>query len=700
MKALKQSVEINGKTLSIETGGLAKQSSGAVVIRYGDTMVLVTAGATKEPKEDKGFFPLSVEYREKAYASGKIPGGFFKREARPSEKEILSARCVDRPIRPLFPEDMLNEVQVIAFVISQDQENDADILAITGASAALCISDIPFNGPVAGVRVGIVDDKIVLNPTFEEIESSTMDMVVAGTGDSIIMVEGGGYEVPEDRMVECILKAHEAIKQMIAIQEALVKACGKEKFEVKPKEVDQNLVEKVKSLAQERLTAANDIQGKEQRQAAIDSLVEEIIGQLSEEFPECDPTVKETCHDIEKALMRKKILEQGTRVDGRKTDEIRDIECQVGVLPRAHGSAVFTRGETQALVATTLGTKFDEQKIDALVGETYKDYMFHYNFPPFSTGEVRPIRSTSRREVGHGNLAERALATILPRKENFPYTIRIVSDILESNGSSSMASVCGGSLSLMDAGVPGKAPVAGIAMGLIKEGDKVVILSDILGVEDHLGDMDFKVAGTREGITAFQMDIKIDGITPEIMQNALKQAQAGRLHILSKMNEAIEEPRKDLSVYAPRIITMKIDVEDIGMVIGPQGKMIKEIQEKTGATIAIEDDGTVLISSTGGLGGPEAKEIIENLVAKPELGKIYSGKVKNITNFGAFVEFLPQREGLVHISELANYRVNRVEDVLTLGEEINVKLTEIDPVSGKFRLSKKLAEAGPQKGDR
>ncbi|OGJ87226.1 MAG: polyribonucleotide nucleotidyltransferase [Candidatus Raymondbacteria bacterium RifOxyA12_full_50_37] len=696
----KREIEINGKLFSFSTGVLAKQANGSALVRFGDTMVLVAATATKEPKPNAGFFPLSVEYREKTYAAGKFPGGFFKRETRPSEKEILSARCIDRPIRPLFPKDMFNEVQVIAMVISQDQENDADVLAMSAASLALCLSDIPFGGPVAGVRVGMIDGEIVINPTFEQVEQGTMDMVVAGSRESILMVEGGGYEISEEEMIKGITTAHETIKKIVAIQEELVAELGKPKFAIKPPEVNADLVSKVIALAAEKIRELNKVQGKHERQEQIDAFTAQIIEQLTPDFPECEKAVKETIHDIEKDTMRERILNEGMRVDGRSSEDIRPITSSVGLLPRAHGSAIFTRGETQALVAATLGTKLDEQKIDALHGETYKDYMFHYNFPPFSTGEVKPIRGTSRREVGHGNLAERSLAAVLPRKENFPYTIRIVSEILESNGSSSMASVCGGSLSLMDAGVPIKDAVAGIAMGLIKEGEKVAILSDILGVEDHLGDMDFKVTGTKEGITAFQMDIKISGITPEIMRKALDQARRGRLHILSKMAEAITKPRKDLSPYAPRILSLKIAVSDIGMIIGPQGKVIKEIQEKTGATIVIEDDGTVFISSPGGVGGPEAKAIIEQMTEKPVVGKIYSGIVKTVTNFGAFVEYLPQKEGLVHISELAASRVRVVEDVCNVGDTITVKLIGIDEATGKVRLSKKAADGEAPQGEK
>ncbi len=692
MQLLKKETEINNKKFSIETGAWAKQANGSAVVRFGDTMVLVAACASKEAKDGQDFFPLQVEYRERTYAAGKIPGGFFKRESRPSEKEILSSRCTDRPIRPLFPEGFMNEVQVIAQVISQDQENDADVLAITGASLALCVSDIPFGCPVAGVRVCQVDGNMVVNPTFEEVDRSTMEMIVAGSKDSILMVEGGSFEISEDVMLQGIDAGHQAIKKLCALQEEIVSAIGKPKFAFETKEPDSALVAKISGLCYDKLTECYSIAKKEARRDAIEAVKTSTIEALITEYPEKDKEIGNIFHDIEGKIMRAKILDHGTRIDGRKVNEIRPISSEVGVLPRAHGSAVFTRGETQALVATTLGTKLDEQKIDALHGESYKDYMFHYNFPPFSTGECKPIRGTGRREIGHGHLAERSLAAILPSKERFPYTIRIVSDILESNGSSSMASVCGGSLSLMDAGVPIKAPVAGIAMGLIKEGDRIAILSDILGDEDHLGDMDFKVTGTEKGITAFQMDIKIDGITPEIMLKALHQAKEGRLHILGRMAESIQSPRKDLSAYAPRIISIKIPVESIGLVIGPQGKVIKEIQEKTGAVIAIEDDGMVLISSTGGVGGPEAKAWIERLTEKPEVGRIYEGPVKGIQAFGAFVEFLPGKEGLVHISELASHRVGKVEDVVKLGEIIKVKLIEVDGVSGKVRLSKKQAE--------
>lgn len=692
MSLVRREIEISGKKFSIETGELAKLANGSALVRFGDSMVLVSVCASKEPKENADFFPLQVEYREKAYASGKIPGGFFKREARPSEKEILSARCVDRPIRPLFPKGMFNEVQVIAMIISQDQENDADILAINGASAALCVSDVPFGGPVAGVRVGQIDGEFIINPTFEQVEQSAMEMVVVGSRDSILMVEGAGFEISEDAMIAGIERAHEEIRKIVAIQEEMVRECGKPKFALKIKEVNPALVERVKASS-DKVKANTRIASKKERTDAGDALKAELIAALEPEFPACKAVVSETLHDLEKEFMRERILGEGTRVDGRKVTEIRPISSKVGVLPRAHGSAVFTRGETQALVAATLGTKLDEQKIDALQGESYKDYMFHYNFPPFSTGETKPIRGTSRREIGHGNLAERALASVLPVKDKFPYTIRLVSDILESNGSSSMASVCGGSLALMDAGVPVKSAVAGIAMGLIKEGERVAVLSDILGMEDHLGDMDFKVTGTRKGITAFQMDIKIDGITAAVMRTALDQAREGRFHILSKMEEALKAPRPDMSVYAPRILCIKVAVEDIGAIIGTQGKVIKEIQEKTGTTIAIEDDGSVFISGPGGLGAPEAKAWIESIVAKPEVGAIYTGRVKGIQAFGAFVEYLPGKEGLVHISELASYRVNRVEDVLKLGDEVKVKLIEVDPMSGKVRLSKKQAEA-------
>ncbi|MFH0920361.1 MAG: polyribonucleotide nucleotidyltransferase [Fibrobacterota bacterium] len=692
MNLIKKEIDLNGKTMTIETGWWAKQANGSAVVRYGDTMVLVTVCASKDAKEGQDFFPLQVEYRERTYAAGKIPGGFFKRESRPSEKEILTARCTDRPIRPCFPEGFLNEVQVIVHVISQDQENDADVLAIVGAGTVLSISDIPFGKPVAGVRVCLVDDQYVVNPTFEQVERSTMDMIVAGTADSILMVEGGSFEISEDQMLKGIAAAHDAIKKICAAEAELVRECGKPKFAYTPKTLDSVLTAKVRELSFARVQQCYAIAKKEDRQDAVAALKKEVVEKLAAEYPEGAKDIKEVIHGLESDVMRESILSKGVRIDGRATNVIRPIHCQVGVLPRAHGSALFTRGETQGLVAATLGTKMDEQKIDALHGESWKDYMFHYNFPPFCTGEVKPIRGTGRREIGHGHLAERSLAAVLPSKEKFPYTIRVVSDILESNGSSSMASVCGGSLSLMDAGVPLKGPVAGIAMGLIKEGDQIAILSDILGDEDHLGDMDFKVTGTKDGITAFQMDIKIAGITPDIMLRALHQARDGRLHILGKMAEAIHEPRKDLSVYAPRIITLRVGVEEIGAIIGPQGKVIKDIQARTGATIAIEDDGTVLISSPGGVGGPEAKALIERIVEKPEIGRIYSGPVKGIKDFGCFVEYLPGKEGLVHISELANSRVGKCEDVVTLGEVIKVKLVDVDFNTGKVRLSKKQAE--------
>ncbi|MBL8025117.1 MAG: polyribonucleotide nucleotidyltransferase [Fibrobacteres bacterium] len=692
MQLYRRETEVNGRTYSIETGMWAKQANGSAVVRLGDTMVLVTVCVSKEMKDGQDFFPLQVEYREKAYAAGKIPGGFFKRESKPSEKEVLSARCVDRPIRPLFPEGFMNDTQVMAMIISQDQENDADMLAITGASLALCVSDIPFGGPVAGVRVALVDDKFIVSPTFEEVERSAMDMVVAGSKDSILMVEGGAFEVSEDTMIQGIMEGHKAIKKLCALQEEIAKECGKQKFVFVKSETDPVLKGKVKELVFDKLKAAYQIAKKEERRDSIEAIKKDAVSALEAEYPEQSKLIISLIHDLEAEIMRGRILEEGIRIDGRKTNEIRKITCQSKVLPRAHGSAVFTRGETQGLVVTTLGTKLDEQKIDALHGESWKDYMFHYNFPPFSTGEAKPVRATGRREIGHGHLAERSLAAVLPSKDKFPYTIRIVSDILESNGSSSMASVCGGSLSLMDAGVPIKSPVAGIAMGLIKEGDRTAILSDILGDEDHLGDMDFKVTGTREGITAFQMDIKIDGITPELMKSALEQAKAGRIHILGKMDEELNTPRTELSKYAPRILHLKVAVEDIGAIIGPGGKIIKEIQEKTGAVINIDDDGTVLIASTGGLGGPEAKAWIERITMKPEIGKVYQGTVKGIQNFGCFVEFMPGREGLVHISELAAARVNKVEDIVNVGDTISVKLIDIDPLSHKVRLSKKQAE--------
>lgn len=681
---------IGDKKLTIQTGHLAQQAAGSVTSRLGDTIVLATACIADSPDKERDFFPLTVDYRERAYAAGKIPGGFFKREGRPSEKEILSSRLVDRPIRPLFPEGYFNEVQLLLQVLSSDQENDSDILGIIAASAALSLSDIPFYTPVAGIRIARVAGKFIAFPTFTELETNDMNIIVAGTKESINMVEGGCHEVSETDMIEALTFAHDGIKKIVALIDELKSRCGKSKPEIVPPEIDPELEKIVTEMAIEVIKEANHTTEKNERQEKLDKLAEDIQLQLAEKFPEQENMIKTILHGLERNDMREMILNEGRRVDGRGYEDIRPIECQVGFLPRAHGSALFTRGQTQALVATTLGTKMDEQKIDDLLGESFKSYMLHYNFPPFATGEVKPMRGPGRREVGHGALAEGAIEPVIPSETVFPYTIRIVSDILESNGSSSMAAVCGGSLSLMDAGVPVKSPVAGIAMGLIKDGDKYAILTDILGVEDHLGDMDFKVAGTVEGITAFQMDVKISGIDIEIMKKALEQARKARLYVLDKMNQAIDKPRPELSPYAPRIIFMKIKIEKIGDVIGPGGKTIRSIIDQTGVKIDIEDDGTVLIASVDQRAGEVAKEMVEKLVEEAEIGRVYTGVVRRTTPFGAFVEILPGTDGMVHISELDHYRVNRVEDIVRVGDTIKVKVIDIDE-EGKIRLSRKAA---------
>jgi len=679
---------IGDKQLIIQTGHVANQAGGAVIVRIADTMVLATACASQAPLEGKDFFPLTVDYREKAYAAGKIPGGFFKREGRPTEKEILSSRLIDRPLRPLFSDGYLNEVQLLVQVLSSDQENDSDVLGIIGAAAALAISDIPFDDLVAAVRVGRVAGKHIIFPTIGELESSDLNIVAAGTADNINMVEGGGREVSESDMVEALAFAHDWIKKITGLIGELKAKCGVPKASFIATEINPELLKLVTDMATEAVKDANRTTDKHQRQIKLDKLKEMVTQQLAERFPEQEKVMMAIIEDIEKKDMRAMILGEGRRIDGRISDEIRPIECQVGFLPRAHGTALFTRGQTQALVATTLGTKIDEQKIDDLLGESFKSFMLHYNFPPFSTGEVKMMRGPGRREIGHGALAERALEPVIPAETNFPYTIRIVSDILESNGSSSMATVCGSSLSLMDAGVPIKSPVAGIAMGLVKEKDKFAVLTDILGAEDHLGDMDFKVAGTASGITAFQMDVKISGIDLSILKQALEQAKAARLYVLSKMNEALDKPRAELSPYAPRIIFMKIKIEKIGDVIGPGGKTIRRIIDETGVKIDIDDDGTVLIASVDQNAGEAAKRKIEELVEEPEIGKIYTGKVRRTASFGAFVEILPGTDGMVHISELANHRVNQVEDIVRVGDTIQVKVINIDE-EGKIRLSHK-----------
>jgi len=684
----KKDVEIGSKTFSIETGRYARQANGAVMVRYGDTMVLVTAVASSEVAEDQDFFPLQVEYREKTSAAGKIPGGFIKREGRPTEKEILSSRLIDRPIRPLFPDNFMNETQVIAFVLSFDGENDADVLAALGASAALTVSDIPFDGPMAEVRVGRVDGKFIVNPSHSEIDQSDLELVVAGTADSVMMVEGEAKEISEEDLLNALKFAQSEITKLVNIQLELRELAGKKKWNVKNEEVNGELEKDVLELAAEKSRAiVYSILAKEERSAKNSELKEEVVTALAEKYPEQEKLIAGILSELEKELMRERILNEGIRLDGRNTTQIRPINIELGVLPRTHGSALFTRGETQSLTTVTLGTKNDEQIVDGLREEYTKRFMLHYNFPPFSVGEVGRMTGVGRREVGHGNLAERALKMVFPGEEVFPYTVRVISDILESNGSSSMATVCAGSLALMDAGIPVKRPVSGIAMGLVKEKDNYAILSDILGNEDHLGDMDFKVAGSSDGITAFQMDIKIQGVSFEIMEKALQQAKEGRMHILNIMNEAISQPREKLSEYAPRLISMKIDTDQIGLVIGPAGKTIQGMQRLFGVEINIEEDGTVNIASPNKDSAQKCKEYIKKMTATPEVGEIYDGVVTKLMDFGAFVEILPGKEGLMHISQIDNKRVEKVSDYFKPGDKVRVKLIKIE--NGKFSLSRK-----------
>lgn len=686
---IRKEKEIGGRTLSIETGRLAKQASGSALMRYGDTMVLVTATASKEAREDIDFFPLSVEFQEKTYSAGKIPGGFFKREGRPTEKEILSARLIDRPLRPLFPEGYQNDTQIAAFVISSDQENNGDILGAIGASVALSISDIPFGGPIASVRVGRINGQFVINPTYSQLEESDIDLIIAGTSDSILMVEGESREISESDMIQALSFGHPYIQQIIELENEIISEFTIEKMPLTESELPADLVEKTDNYARSKIQEAIQIADKKSRHNRLDEIRQEVLDNLTEEGDEENIKIfKNILYQIEKEEVRSMIIKQQKRLDGRGLDDIRDIGCEIGILPRAHGSALFTRGQTQSLGVTTLGTKMDEQIVDALEGESKKSYMLHYNFPPFSVGEVRPFRGPGRREIGHGNLAERSLKPVLPSEDDFPYTIRIVSDILESNGSSSMATVCSGSLSLMDAGIPVKTHVAGIAMGLIKEDEEIRILTDILGDEDHLGDMDFKVAGTREGITAFQMDIKISGLSFDIMEEALQKAKIARMKILDLMEKAIEKPKADLSPYAPRILTLTIPSDRIGEVIGPSGKIIRGIIEETGVKIDIDDDGFTVIASPDVEMALLAKSKIEMIIQDPEVGKEYEATIKRIMNFGAFAEFLPGKEGLIHISELDNHRVKTVNDVVKIGDKVHVILKEIDR-EGRFNLSRK-----------
>jgi polyribonucleotide nucleotidyltransferase len=702
MEAAKSvTAQVGNQSITIETGKLAKQADGSVVVRAGDSVVLVTAVSAKEKKEGLDFFPLTVDYQERLSAAGRIPGSFFRREGRLTERETLISRLIDRSCRPLFPEGYTNETQIIATVFSADNQYDTDVLALTGASYALALSDIPFPFSFAGVRVGRVGGKFIANPSEQEREQGDVDVVMAASRDAIFMVEGGAKEIDENTMVEALLFGQRAITQLLDKQDELRRSAGEEKRKFEKVPLAERVPEKVRELVYERVQKAYAQNVKHERYGQLAEIKKEIVAQLcaeGAEFGGLDKDVKQALEDLKYEYMRRMITHEGRRIGGRKTDEIRAISCEVGLLPRAHGSGLFTRGETQALVTTTLGTSEDEQRMESLKGQSFRKFMLHYNFPPYSVGEVKPLRGAGRREIGHGMLAERALRAVLPADDKFPYTIRVVSDILESNGSSSMATVCGGCLALMDAGVPINAPVAGIAMGLIKEEGRIAILSDILGDEDHLGDMDFKVCGTAKGITSIQMDIKITGVDKQILTDALNQARAGRLHILGEMAKAIEKPRADISKYAPKITTIRIPVSRIKDVIGPGGKVIKDIIARTGATIDIEDDGSVAIASPSSEGVDQAIKMIRALTQEAEVGKIYLGTVRRIMEFGAFVEIFPGTDGLVHISDLANTRVKKVEDVLKEGDEVLVKVVSVDR-SGKIRLSRKEALAEQASGD-
>ena len=705
------SIEVGGRPLSFQTGKVAKQADGSVIVSQGDTKVLVTAVMSDEPREDVDFFPLLVEYRERAYAAGKIPGGFIKREGKPTDEEVLKSRVIDRSIRPIFPKGFRNDVQVVAFVISADQENDPAVLAINGASAALHISRIPFEKPVGAVRVARINGELVINPSYESLQEADINLVVSGTEDAVVMVEGGAKEVPEEEVLDAILFAHEEIKKIIKAQEELREIAGKEKYEFVAPSLDEATKEKIEKWVFERIEPIVTIPDKHERRMKLRELKELMLIELN--IPEEEHALaKEAFNEAEKKFVRQMVLEKGIRIDGRKPNEIRPISIEVGLLPRAHGSALFTRGQTQALVTTTLGTPEEYQLVEGLMPEEQKRFMLHYNFPPFCVGEISPLRGPGRREIGHGALAERALAPVIPPEEEFPYVIRVVSDILESNGSSSMATVCGGSLSLMDAGVPIKAQVAGIAMGLIMEGDKFVVLSDILGDEDHLGDMDFKVAGTRKGVTAIQMDLKVKGISREVLSQALAQAREGRMFILDKMDAVIKEPRESVSPYAPRIISTKIEPEKSRDLIGPSGKTIKTIIDKTGVKITIKEDGTVLVSAPSEEAAAQALKMIEDVTKDLEVGNTYLGKVTRVENYGAFVELAPGKIGLVHISKLPPEVRENIFEHLKVADVIPVKIVEFDQM-GRPKLSridvsaeeeKKLREQGgfyaePEKND-
>lgn len=684
--------EIAGRTLLLETGRMAKQAHGAVTVRYGDSMVLATV-VRDEPRQGIDFFPLTVDYREKAYSSGRIPGGYFKREGRPTEKEILTMRQIDRPVRPLFPDGYKDDVQIMLSVISADDSNDPDIISMIGAFAALAISPIPWNGPLGAVRIGKVDGQLVINPSYAEMENCTLNLVVAGTAKAIVMVEGSAQEESESSMLDALDKAQEIIRQVVELIEELAQKCNVQKLEFTPPQPDTELLSELRSKYLDRVRECVLQADKSERNKAMEDLVDSVVEEYTGEEEDAGKAsqIKSLMEGLEKEVVRGMIVRENRRADGRGLTDVRPITIETDLLPKVHGSALFTRGQTQSLAAVTLGTVSDEQRVDTLQGETKKRFMLHYNFPPFCVGESRPLRGPGRREIGHGALAERAIAAILPPETEFPYTVRIVSDILESNGSSSMATVCAGCLSLMDAGVPVKSPVAGIAMGLIKEGDEIRVLSDILGLEDHMGDMDFKVAGTRNGITAFQMDLKIEGVDWETMARALEQAREGRLHILDKMQEAVPQHRADLKPFAPRICILQIPVEKIGDVIGPGGKIIRGIIQETGVKIDIEDDGTCIIASSDGEAMRKAREMVESYIEEVEVGRIYEGKVVRTEAYGAFVQVLPGQDGLVHISHLAEYRVDKTEDIVKVGDIIPVKVIEITD-QGKINLSLKLAK--------
>jgi polyribonucleotide nucleotidyltransferase len=683
-------IEVAGRPLILETGRLAKQANGSVLVKYGETYVLVTACMSRSPREGIDFFPLLVDYEERLYSVGKIPGSFLKREGRPGEKAILAARLIDRPLRPLFPKEFRNDVQVVATVLSVDQDNPPEIAAMVGASAALTISDIPFGGPVGAVVIGMVDDKLIVNPTVAQQEQSKLHITVAGTKDAIMMVEAGAEEVSEETIVEALMLAHEEIKKLVALQEQMRAELGKAKIEVSKHDIDPDLLSEVRAFAYDRLVAGVQQGIKQERIEALEVLKDEARVHFAEKYGERMNEVMGAIDGLLREIVRGLILDKGLRADGRSLQEIRPITCDVGILPRAHGSGLFTRGQTQALSVVTLGAVGDVQVLDDLGIDESKRYMHHYNFPPYSVGETRPMRGPSRRDIGHGALGERALRPMIPPEEEFPYTIRVVSEVLESNGSSSQASICGSTLGLLDAGVPLKAPVAGIAMGLIKEGERLAILSDIQGLEDHLGDMDFKVAGTRNGITALQMDIKIDGVNRDILSRALEQAKRGRFFILDKMMEVINQPRPELSPYAPRIFTLTIGVDKIKDVIGPGGKVINKIISETGVKIDVEEDGRIFITSPDATNGEQARRMIENIVKEVAVGEVYLGRVVRIEKYGAFVELLPGKDGLVHISHLAEARVNQTEDIVSLNDRVLVKVIEIDQ-DGKVRLSRRQA---------